>query len=525
VVATEAHVSGRGLIITVCGIWVCVAGVCAAVWRGSTQTGIVIAIVAGVLGTVAAAAGWFHARRAEQRLAGDIHRGTPNLAATTASPSAEPESIREALEALQELDRRLSPELEALRNERLAAAALVEALDEPLIVTDPDGRVLMVNAAAERLLQVPQGRADGRALTDVVTQADLLDLHTAARAGATGRAQVRIAQPGEDRLYQVMAAPLVLHPSAAGRSEPGVVLALRDITELAGAGQVKSDFVANASHELRTPIAAIRAAVETLTDAAGGAPVDAAMSIRLIRMIAEHSVRLEQLAGDLLALSRLEAPEAAVELECVPVAELVQALGAMFEQPCRQRNLKLVFETESLAPGAAGGGGVSQGGGREAPVLRTDRRLLMLILENLIDNATKFAYPDTAIRVAFRAVQSPGREGQLASRSPVDSGVRIEVIDTGLGIPAGQQNRVFERFYQVDAARTGSPRRGTGLGLAIVKHAVKRLGGSVMARSVWKQGTTMVVELPASLAAADHADSFGPNGTFVAATTQEHEEH
>jgi two-component system phosphate regulon sensor histidine kinase PhoR len=292
-----------------------------------------------------------------------------------------------------------------------------------------------------------------------------------------------------------------------------VLLALRDITELAGAGQVKTDFVANASHELRTPIAAIRAAVETLTDA-GGTPVDPAMRDRLIGMIAGHSVRLEQLAGDLLALSRLEAPEAALELGLVPVAELAQALGGMFEQPCRQRNLKLEVQTDP--PGLD-------------LVLRTDRRLLVLILENLIDNATKFAYPDTTVRVVFRAVQGVGGVGvgtdtKAVNGSAKPAGVRIEVIDEGLGIPAGQQNRVFERFYQVDAARTGSPRRGTGLGLAIVKHAVKRLDGNVWARSVWKQGTTMVVELPGALAAPNPAAGVGLDLTLRPVMQEQHQE-
>jgi signal transduction histidine kinase len=116
--------------------------------------------------------------------------------------------------------------------------------------------------------------------------------------------------------------------------------------------------------------------------------------------------------------------------------------------------------------------------------------VLLLILKNLVDNATKFAYEGTAVRVVGEIIPiEPGRRGR--------EGARFIVSDRGVGIPIGLQSRVFERFYQVDPARTGTAhRRGTGLGLAIVKHAVKVMGGTIGVESVWKQGTTITVELP-----------------------------
>ena len=165
-------------------------------------------------------------------------------------------------------------------------------------------------------------------------------------------------------------------------------------------------------------------------------------------------------------------PESPVKLVPVPGSELPPALASMFEVVCRDRNISLRFD---LSP--------------ELERLRTDRNLLLLILSNLIDNACKFAFEGTEVVVSGR----PSEDGQ---------GIRIDVTDHGVGIPLGQQQRIFERFFQVDPARSGGPKRGTGLGLSIVKHAVRRLGGIIRVNSVWQQGTTMIVELPNCLDAA-----------------------
>jgi two-component system, OmpR family, phosphate regulon sensor histidine kinase PhoR len=283
---------------------------------------------------------------------------------------------------------------------------------------------------------------------------------------------------GAGRTWQVAAAPLVgwpaeqdtgaLHERRAGAAPPApVLMTFRDVTEVTRMLAVRTDFVANASHELRTPIAAIRMALETLeTEGDEGGELRA----RLLSIIASQVARLEELARDLLDLSRLES-EAEVRTEPLALADVAASLRTAFEGVLRERRLTLEFE-------------ISEG----AAVLRTDRRLLELIVSNLIDNAAKFAFEGTPVRV-------------VADRGP--AGVRVRVIDRGQGIPLADQPRIFERFYQVDPARAGGgdrsapARRGSGLGLAIVKHAVRRLGGSVNVSSVWQQGTTMTVELPA----------------------------
>jgi two-component system phosphate regulon sensor histidine kinase PhoR len=243
---------------------------------------------------------------------------------------------------------------------------------------------------------------------------------------------------------------------------------LRDITEQATALQLKTDFVANASHELRTPLASIKTAAETLADLGDESP---AMRSRLVSMIASNAARLEELSRDLLDLSSLESVETKSAMDRIDVLEIARDLHDLFETACAERRIALEFDLDDRLRS-----------------VWTDGRLLRLVLRNLIDNAIKFAYEDTAVRVRGVVVNAGPAERDAA---------RFEVIDLGIGIPLAQQQRVFERFFQVDAARSGSPRRrGTGLGLAIVKHALRAIGGTIQVKSVWQQGTTMTVVLP-----------------------------
>lgn len=387
-------------------------------------------------------------------------------------PGADPE---EAVATLRALLLTESARAEEVR-------VVLHAAPEPLIVTDSTGEVVMCSAAAQAFLDLPGERIVGRPLEEVFTQAELLDLHRSARRGQARREQIPLPTSSGVRIFDVAVCPT----SSASRSDPlptdepfGAVMSLRDVTELARAVQVKADFVANASHELRTPIAAVRMAVETLS---GVAHDDPDMRERLIKVLATQSARLEEMVRDLLDLSRLESPELKVVVTPIRGSELAARLLPMFEGVCRDRSITIRFELDP-----------------DFERLRTDRNLLILILKNLIENAAKFAYEGTEIRVVGTALPqlSTGPDGRGAADHRA---VRFEVIDRGIGIPINQQQRVFERFYQVDEARTGpAERRGTGLGLAIVKYAVRTLGGQVRLQSVWKQGTTFTVDLPGCL--------------------------
>ncbi len=393
-------------------------------------------------------------------------------------PVEGPRELQGLRSAIAGLGERLELETKEAARKARNLEALIAAMDEPLLATDNNQCVLLCNRSAESILGSGEGDLVGRPINQVFTHAELLSMHEAARSGEVRRGRVRLTTPLGKRVYQVSASPV---PVAWGEGVFGAVMVLRDVTELDQAVQVKTDFVANASHELRTPVAAIRTAAETLPDALAHDP---GMASRISKMIVNHAGRLEELLRDLLDLSRLESPDALAAVETIDIDELRRQLAAMFEQPCRERDLTLVLDIEPELSG-----------------MRTDRKLLMLILRNLIENATKFAFERTAIRVTATLVEA---HGEHAGR-PTRGVARFEVIDRGIGIPLGQQDRVFERFYQVDPARSGGTKRGTGLGLAIVKHAAKALGGRVGLSSVWGQGTTVWVELGVEFA-AERAD-------------------
>lgn len=367
---------------------------------------------------------------------------------------------------------------------------VLDAAGTPIIATDAQGVITVASRSASRTLGGGRSLAGVR-FDELFTQTELHEMERLARAGEPGRARIRLPIDGELRTLVVSADSL--------ERGSGCVVTLRDVTELVKAAELKADFAANASHELRTPIASIRGAAETIQ---GPARHDPVMLERLTGMIATNAARLEALVNDLLDLSKLESGETPPSLTGVSLAEVFEHQREQFEPTCRRKGLRVELDI-----------------GPDAGTVRTDPVLLELILRNLVENATKFARDGTAVRLTARAgaipvdpVNPPPGEADLPR------GVRITVRDEGLGIPIAHQQRIFERFYQVDRARTGgSVQRGTGLGLAIVKHAARRLGGTVGVESVYQQGTTMIVELPRCVPGAGDAGVAEPGAEADAA--------
>ena len=370
------------------------------------------------------------------------------------------------------------------------AEALFASVGEPVLALDAEGIVIAANPAFEDSFGVGLS-STGRSIEEIFTQRDLLRVHARTIAGEQVQERVRAALPRGVRVLDVTSAPALEDSGAVA----AVLITLRDVTELARAVQLKTDFVANASHELRTPLASISASVETLTDFGNDDP---ALREKLTRVIGVNASRLREMVEDLLDLSRLESPDSLVVRRRFPISTLPETLVPMYQPICAELGLTLRF---SIAP--------------ELVELDSDRKLVLLVIKNLLENATKFAHTGTEVTVKIRLMREP------AQAAPSDSvagltygvpappatgpGVLIEVRDRGQGIPIEHQKRIFERFYQVDQARTGGSRRGTGLGLAIVKHAVRALGGSVRVESVWQRGTTFSVELPGAAVVAPGA--------------------
>lgn len=380
--------------------------------------------------------------------------------------------IRDAKRATQAREA-LQAQADEFNREARVARSVLNAVPAPILLIGPEGRVDRINPAGANLLGRSEAETRGCVLEELFPQEDLLTLVDQARSGLPGEARIRLMLDDHPKFFDVTGSPMGPGPAAP------VTLCLEDVTTLAESVQLKTDFAANASHELRTPIAAIRGAVETL----GIAQDDPEMVTRLSAIITRHAARLEELVKDLLDLSRLESEETPSTHQPVDLASLLNRLEAHSESTRTSRRIGIEFDLEPALH-----------------YLETDEGLLELILRNLLENACKFAHPETTVRIVGRAAMiSPaaGLNSSGDSRLGPNRGVRLQVIDRGQGIPLKHQARVFERFFQVDPGRDAQQEhRGTGLGLAIVKHAVRRLSGHVDIQSVLQEGTTVTIEIP-----------------------------
>lgn len=374
-------------------------------------------------------------------------------------PPAGAEEVRALAGELNELADTARRQSTELVSHRANVRSLADTLPDSVVVTDAGDRITLLNTSAAELFGVETDRALGQHLANVIGDQTLLQLIESLRFPATPDAtpppsrEVRIVREGQHRTYQAH-----VQRTAGG----GALLVLRDVSTLSGTVQMKADFVANASHELRTPIAAIKIAFETLRDVY---QEDTGQAERCLKIIDGHMNRLEEMLRDLLDLSRVESAEMKPHFRELISTELFATLRAALGPFARQKLVELVFDDDEPVPFVG------------------DERLLNLVLKNLIENSIKFTPPGGSVTVRVVRKEEAGD-------------VAITVSDTGVGIPPEHQDRVFERFYQVDPARSGSAGRGTGLGLAIVKHAVHAMGGTVQLRSSPGRGTVVTFTVP-----------------------------
>ncbi len=342
-----------------------------------------------------------------------------------------------------------------LRGEKEKLETILENVNAGILVLGVDGKVELINHAAERILGASRAFALGRSLVEIHPSSAIDRAVEASRYGEDAEAEVEITVPRK-RILRVRTSPI----RGVEREVGWVVCVLEDLTATRGVERMRRDFVANVSHELRTPVANLRAVVEALQ---AGALEDRERARRFLSDIYEESGRLAGLVEDLLTLSRLEAAELAPQYDYFSLDELI---GQVLEE---KRLMAERYEVE-VAFDHAGKG----------PLMRGDRALIKTACANLLDNAVKYNRPGGKVEITAEAG---------------DEQVRIAVTDDGIGIPAKDRERVFERFYRVDQARSRET-GGTGLGLSIVKHVAELHGGSVGLTSTEGAGSTFTITLP-----------------------------
>lgn len=371
------------------------------------------------------------------RIQKDFHGETGKLAETLNSMAA---SIEENLRRVE------------LQSQQLSAA--FTGMAEGVLMTGADSRIISVNPAMERMFGLREADAVSRPLLEVIPNARLSEICAKVAEGAapvSGEAEFAVPVKG---VFGVNASPVF-----TGGRVSGCMVLIRDVTEARRLDAMRRDFVANVSHELKTPLTAIKGSAETLLD---GALLDREHGPQFARSIYEQASRLDNIVSDLLKLSLLESQQAAVRKERVELRALADSVINALAPAFAPRKAEVADEIPA---------------GLSAPA---DPEKLKQVLINLLDNAVKFCAGVPKVKLS--AEKLPGA-------------VKVTVADNGIGIPAAHLSRVFERFYRVDKARSREM-GGTGLGLSIVRHVVELHGGSVGAESAEGVGSRFWFTLP-----------------------------
>ena len=357
-----------------------------------------------------------------------------------------PGEVGDLAMALHRMTEQLASRLSALEADDALLSAVIESLDEGIIAVSARGQVMRLNESARRLMKVASA---------VPFSVDLLPPERLVREATRGAMNGVPTEPTELKLDE-----RTLLVSARPLPDGGAVLAVMDLTTRRRLETIRRDFVANVSHELKTPLTVISGFAETLRDP----DLPAADRERFMATIEANSRRMQRIVDDLLDLSRYESGSWVPNVISNDLAGVVADVFTGLQRPADEKGLTMSFQAPD-----------------DARRLDADPTALRQILANLVENA----------------VRHTARGGVTVSAEVAPKGgITVSVSDTGTGIPIEHLGRIFERFYRVDSGR-GRGEGGTGLGLAIVRHLVEAHGGSVRAESMVGQGTTIMVHFPA----------------------------
>ena len=340
-----------------------------------------------------------------------------------------------------------------LESERARLATVLEQITDGVLITDEHGIVQFANPAAGRLFQT--SNPINRSITEVIRNHQLVEAWRRCQQRRELQSET-VEIPARHQYLQLVVIP--------DQHTSGSLLLVQDLTRVRRLETVRRDFISNLSHELRTPLASLKALTETLQD---GALDDPPAARRFIDQIQIETDALTQMATELLELSRIESGRLSLDLKPVSAYELLSSASNRMQLQAERAGISLRVECVD-----------------DLPKVKIDSQRLEQVLVNLIHNAVKFTKPGGEIILG--ADIAPLRGAEVGE-------IRFAVRDTGIGIPADDLSRIFERFYRVDKSRAGS---GTGLGLSISKHIVEAHKGRIWAESLEGQGSIFYFSIP-----------------------------
>jgi two-component system phosphate regulon sensor histidine kinase PhoR len=363
------------------------------------------------------------------------------------------DELGELTQAFNYMADQLRDQVDDLAGERGRLAAVLENMADGVLITDEMGRVSLLNPAAARLLDVNEDECIGQSFAQVARHHELIEFWQT--SCSLGQEQVTaIEMDRQGTFIQMIVTPLET------AEQQTCLIILQDLTRIRRLETVRRDFVSNISHELRTPLASLKALVETLL---GGALDDRPAARNFLDMADQEVDALTQMVEELLELSRIESGIVPLRLSPTAVAKVIEPPLKRLKPQAKRHDVKLSSDVP-----------------KDLPLVLADAERVQQVVSNLVHNAIKFT-PDGG-RIAISAAQD--------SNEPE---IVITIQDTGVGIPAAELDRIFERFYKADQARSGG---GTGLGLAIAKHLVQAHGGRIWAESNEGEGSAFYFSLP-----------------------------
>lgn len=435
------------------------------------------ATIAALIASGALAVGWnaMARRRSVEHVVvalNGLANGRPDLATADALPrdlrpiwsaiERHTLQIGEGVRELSDTQRKLQLDLTLAETHRRRTLAVVRAMSEPVLVTDPFDQIVLANPAMEELLGFREEDALRKPVDDVIQDEEIVRTIKETRAADARAADRRKEHTLGDRVFSIATVPLTTEQRKEGQEGNTVVTILRDITREHDASRKKSEFVAHVAHELRTPLSSIRAYVEMLMD---GEAEDPATRTEYYDIIQNSAERLGRLIDNMLNISRIEAGTVRINREPIGVSLIVKEAVDMMRPSAEEKQIEL---TETLTP--------------VMYQVDADRDLIYQAVLNLISNAIKYTPNEGKVTVRMAPQEERNR-------------ILIDVEDTGAGIPKEDLPRMFEKFFRVEANKKMA--KGTGLGLNLVKKIVEDVhGGEMSLRSEVGVGSTFSIALP-----------------------------